>query len=60
MLHPAQRIGPDLGPIDPHLRLLVDESADGNIIAAYQIQPVLHLLACILRVRAGEDPLDCR
>jgi hypothetical protein len=60
MLHAAERMGPDLGPVDAHLGLLVDEAADGHVVAAYQVQSVLDFLARVLRVGTGEDSLDRR
>lgn len=60
MLHSAQRLSPDLGPIDSSFQLVVNEPADSDVIATDQIQPMFDLLGRVVWAcrRGGEDALD--
>ena len=58
MLHGAQRIGLDGGPVDAVLGLLIHEPAHGHVVAADQVQAVLHLLAGLVAVGRRKDALD--
>lgn len=61
MLHPSQRLCPNLRPVYPCIQLIVHEPAYGNVVAADQIQSMFDLLRRVVWAcrRGGEDALDC-
>ncbi|KAL9099241.1 MAG: hypothetical protein Q9163_005232 [Psora crenata] len=58
MLHPANDMTSNFGPVDTSVQLFVDQPTDSHIFSSYKVQPVSDLFAVVGIITGPNDAFD--